>query len=150
MNSNTPFILYFYCRLWFWGILNKLGYSLQNSPRDLWKLLWVRNFCNTQFSLRKRISTISTSHKHYNNFSRIYILKFPRFVRRIYVGINIYSKVLNFKNVLNMLVMIGPHSLNTLQAHVIGKKWYCDNVMGGAIMLHPVLNPSSLYYLTVF
>jgi hypothetical protein len=32
----------------------------------------LRNFCNTQFSLRMRISTISTSHKYYNNFSRIW------------------------------------------------------------------------------
>jgi hypothetical protein len=27
MNSNTTFIFYFYCRLCFWGILNKLGYQ---------------------------------------------------------------------------------------------------------------------------
>jgi hypothetical protein len=71
---------------------------------------------------------ISTSRKHYNNFSRIYIenvLKFTQFVRRnisIYVGINI-SKVLNSKNVLKMLVIIGPHFLNILQARVIGMKY---------------------------
>jgi hypothetical protein len=46
------------------------------------------------------------------------------------VGINI-SKVLNCKNVLKMLV-IGPHSLNTLQARVIDMKLYCDDVMGGS------------------
>ena len=49
----------------------------------------------------------------------------------IYVGINI-SKVLNFKNVLKMLVIIGPHFLNTLQARVIRMKLYCDDVMGGS------------------
>jgi hypothetical protein len=71
---------------------------------------------------------ISTSRKHYNNFSRIYIenvLKFTQFVRRnisIYVGINI-SKVLNSKNFLKMLVIIGPHFLNILQARVIGMKY---------------------------
>jgi hypothetical protein len=27
MNSNTTFIFYVYCRLCFWGILNKLGYQ---------------------------------------------------------------------------------------------------------------------------
>jgi hypothetical protein len=42
--------------------------------------------------------------------------------------------------------MIGSHSLNTLQARVIGMKWYCYNVVGGALMLHTVQNPSSLYY----
>jgi hypothetical protein len=49
----------------------------------------------------------------------------------IYVGINI-SKVLNCKNFLKMLVIIGPHSLNTLQARVIDMKLYCDDFMGGA------------------
>ena len=48
------------------------------------------------------------------------------------MGINI-SKVLNCKNFLKMLVIIGPHSLNTLQARVIiDVKLYCDDVMGGA------------------
>jgi hypothetical protein len=77
--------------------------------------------------------TISTSHKHHNHFSRIYIenvLKCTQFVRRN-VGINI-SKVLNCKNVLKMLVFICPHSLNTLQARVIDIKLYCDDVMGGS------------------
>jgi hypothetical protein len=50
---------------------------------------------------------------------------------RIYVGINI-SKVLNCKNFLKMLVIIGPHSLNTLQARIIDMKLYCDDFMGGA------------------
>ena len=36
------------------------------------------------------------------------------------MGINI-SKVLNCKNFLKMPIIIGPHSLNTLQARVIGK-----------------------------
>jgi hypothetical protein len=31
-----------------------------------------------------------------------------------------------------MLVIIGPHSLNTLQARVIGMIWYPDDVMGGS------------------
>jgi hypothetical protein len=31
-----------------------------------------------------------------------------------------------------MLVIIGPHSLNTLQARVIGMKIYPDDVMGGS------------------
>jgi hypothetical protein len=31
-----------------------------------------------------------------------------------------------------MLVIIGPHSLNTLQARVIDMKLYCDDVMGGS------------------
>jgi hypothetical protein len=35
MNSNTPFIFYFYCRLLFWGILNKLGYSAEFPPESL-------------------------------------------------------------------------------------------------------------------
>jgi hypothetical protein len=78
---------------------------------------------------------ISTYHKHYNNFCRIYIetvLKFIQFVRNlegIYVGINI-RKVLNFKNFRKMLVIIGPHFLNTLHARAIGMIWYCDDVMG--------------------
>ena len=89
MNSNTPFILYFYyCRLRFWGILNKLGYPLQNSPQNLANSYKSGiNFRNTQFSLRMRI--IFTSHKHYNNFGRIYIenvLKFTQFVRRNICG----------------------------------------------------------------
>ena len=53
--------------------------------------------------------------------SRIYIetvLKFS-LLEGIYVGINI-RKVLNFKNFLKMLVIIGPHFLNTLQARAIG------------------------------
>jgi hypothetical protein len=33
-----------------------------------------------------------------------------------------------------MLVIIGPHSLNTIQARVIiDVKLYCDDVMGGAL-----------------
>jgi hypothetical protein len=31
-----------------------------------------------------------------------------------------------------MLVIIGPYSLNTLQARVIDMKLYCDDVMGGS------------------
>jgi hypothetical protein len=61
----------------------------------------------------------------------------------IYVVINI-SKVLNCKNVLKMLVIIGPHSINTLQARVIDMKWYPDDVMSGALVLHqlhPRQNP---------
>jgi hypothetical protein len=43
------------------------------------------------------------------------------------------SKVLNCKSFLKMLlVIIGPHSLNTLQARVIDVKLYCDEIMGGA------------------
>ena len=42
------------------------------------------------------------------------------------------SKVLNCKNFLKMLVIIGPHSLNTSQARVIDMKLYCDDVMGGS------------------
>ena len=65
--------------------------------------------------------TKSTSHKYYNNFSRIYIenvLKFTQFVRRNICGVSV-SKVLNFKNVLKMLLISGPQFLNTLQARVI-------------------------------
>jgi hypothetical protein len=47
------------------------------------------------------------------------------------VRINI-SKVLNCKKFLIMLVIIGPHCLNTLEARVIGMKIYCDDIMGGA------------------
>jgi hypothetical protein len=47
------------------------------------------------------------------------------------VGINI-RKVLKCTNFIKMLVIIGPHSLNTLQARVIDMKLYCDDVMGGA------------------
>jgi hypothetical protein len=59
--------------------LNKPGYPLQNSPTGI--------FANSYKSLRMR--TISTSHKHYNNFGRIYIgdvLKFTQFVRRNICG----------------------------------------------------------------
>jgi hypothetical protein len=70
MNSNTTFILYFYCRLCFWGILNKLGcqqvlgtrfshyYARTQGnpditpvefPRNPCKLLPVRNFPITEF-----------------------------------------------------------------------------------------------------
>jgi hypothetical protein len=49
----------------------------------------------------------------------------------IYVGINI-SKILNCKYFLKMLVIIGPNSLNTLQARVVDMKLYCDDLMGGA------------------
>ena len=47
------------------------------------------------------------------------------------MGINI-SKVINCKKILKMLVIIGPHSLNTLHARVIDVKLYCHDVMGGA------------------
>jgi hypothetical protein len=46
------------------------------------------------------------------------VLKFS-LLEGIYVGINI-RKVLNFKNFLKMLVIIGPHFLKTLQARAIG------------------------------
>ena len=45
-----------------------------------------------------------------------------------------------------LLVIIGPHSLNTLQARVFDVKLYPDDVMGGAPVLHPVQIPPSLYY----
>ena len=74
------------------------------------------------------------SHKHYNNLeeyiSRTYLNSLS-LLEGIYLSINI-SKVLNFKNVLKMLVLIGPHSLNTLRARVIDMKLYCNDVMGGA------------------
>jgi hypothetical protein len=47
------------------------------------------NFRNTQFSLRMR--KIYTSHKHYNNFCRIYIENVLKFslLEEIYVGISV-------------------------------------------------------------
>jgi hypothetical protein len=67
--------------------LNKPGYSLQNSPTGIFANSYKPGIFVTQFSLPMRI--ISTSHKHYNNFGRIYIgdvLKFAQLVRRNICG----------------------------------------------------------------
>jgi hypothetical protein len=55
-----------------------------------------------------------------------------------------------------MLVIIGPHSLNTLQARVIDMKLYCDDVMGGSTRstrrrtptLYTTAGPSSFNHTT--
>jgi hypothetical protein len=74
------------------------------------------------------------------------------------VGINI-SRVFNsykFSHNASNHSIIGPHSLNTLQARAIGMKIYCDDITGGAhwygwcLVHHPLQNPSSLYYLHTY
>ena len=87
-------------------------------PRNSCTLLQVRYVGNAEFLLRMRVSTISTSPKHYNNLSRIHgenrVKTLNRFVgrrfRNICRGINI-SKILNRKNSTKMLVTVGLRSL---------------------------------------
>jgi hypothetical protein len=76
--------------------LNKPGYSLQNFPTAFFANSYKSGIFVTQFSLRMRI--ISTSHKHYNNFGRIYIgdvLKFTQLVRRNICGAARNTKLKN-------------------------------------------------------
>ena len=50
-----------------------------------------------------------------------------------------------------MLVIIGPHFLNTLQARVIDMKLYCDDVMGGSTRPRtPTLHTTKLHTPYVF
>jgi hypothetical protein len=77
--------------------LNKPGYSLQNSLTGIFANSYKSGIFVTPFSLRMRI--ISTSHKHYNNFGRIYIgdvIKFTQLVRRNICGA---AKNIKLKNV---------------------------------------------------
>jgi hypothetical protein len=82
--------------------------------------------------------TISTSHRHYSNFGRIYIENVLKFTQIV--------KALNFKHFIKMLVIIGPHFLNTLQARVI--VWnYTVRRHGWCFTAPPDAEPPSLYYL---
>jgi hypothetical protein len=46
-----------------------------------------------------------------------------------------------------MLVIVGLHSFKYIfNAYDSNTKIYPDDVMGGALVLHPVQNPPSLYY----
>jgi hypothetical protein len=109
-----------------------------------------KSFCNKQFSLRMCISTISTSHKYYNNFSRINIenvLKFLGLLEGIYVGINI-SKVLNFKsNDWSTLFKYITSACNRYEMILLQRSGWSSNAPPGPEPLFPILkNPSSLYY----
>jgi hypothetical protein len=96
----------------------EFGRTPSEFPRNSCKLLQVRYVGSAEFLLRMRISTISTSHNHYNNLSRIHCenrvktlnLFVGRRFRNICRGINI-SKVLNRKNSTKMLVTVGLRSL---------------------------------------